>query len=125
MSMSDQGDVIWSGTEAKWGLGFEPKAEGESWFTVGRPVVPQSISVEALPKQPWDSYKPDFWWGILCVQQQPLHNLPYFWQAPAETANYSYFTPVISQVPGNAYRVRNLSSPQGGIYTGTSDPCAE
>lgn len=122
--MAQQYDVVWADTTARWGLGYAPQAEGESWFTEGRVVIPQAIPVEALPKQPWDSYKPDFWWGILAVQQAPLRNLPYFWEAPSETANYSYFTPAIQQVWGNAYRTRNLTAPVGGIYTGTSDPCA-
>lgn len=119
-----QYDVVWAGTEAKWGLGYEPKGEQEDWFTQGHFVTtPASYSAEALPKQPWDSYKPDFWAGIPIVLQQPLHNLPYFWEAPSETANYSYFTPVTQQVWGNAYQVRNFSAPVGGIYTGTTDPC--
>jgi len=114
-------------------IGVCPQAEGESWFTQGNFVVPQVRSIEALPKQPWDSYKPDFWWGIISWQQAPLFNKPYFWQAPGgwggndvwlDNAHSNHPGPLISPVTGNAYRVQNFTTPLGGIYTGTDDPCA-
>lgn len=102
-------------------IGQIPMAEGESWFSEGNFVIPQTRSIEALPKQPWDSYKPDFWWGFIAWRQQPLWVPPYVWNAPSETAYYSYFTPTGQQVVGNAYQVMGMSAPTSGIYTGTDE----
>lgn len=107
-------------------------AEGESWFTQGRPVVPAAIPVEALPKQSWDSYKPDFWWGIISLMQAPLRNLPVQWASPdgwAGTDGPWLYNPrsdfpglPMSPVAGNAHQVFGMSAPSKGIYTGTPDP---
>lgn len=103
-------------------------AEGENWFTQGEVVVPASLPVEALPKQPWDSYKPDFWAGIQIYCQMPLFNLPYFWEGTwyqnDYAANYSYFTATNQQVIGNARanQLYTTSAPTRNIYTGTDEP---
>lgn len=107
-------------------IGTIPMAEGESWFTQAD-FVPSVPSAEARPKQPWDSYKPEFWLGFIAWRQQPLSNLPYFWGGwddRNEVANYSYFTPLQQQAVGVAYQQRGFTAPVGGIYTGTDDPCA-
>lgn len=108
-------------------------AEGEGWFTQGEVVVPQSLPIEALPKQSWDSYKPDFWWGILCYQQQPLRNQPYQWVPGGEgwsgAEGPMLYNPR-SDAPGlpmrpvsrNAFQVFGMTAPTSAIYTGTPDP---
>lgn len=102
-------------------IGTLPMGEGESWFTQGNFVIPQTRSIEALPKQPWDSYKPDSWLGFIAWRQQPLWAPPYVWDAPAEQANYSYFTPLQQQVQGNAHQIFGMKAPTKGIYTGTDE----
>ena len=102
-------------------IGVLPVAEGERWFTEGNFVIPQTRSIEALPKQPWDSYKPDFWLGFIAWRQEPLWAPPYVWNAPSEQANYSYFTDVQTQVSNNAYQVLGMGAPTSGIYTGTTE----
>lgn len=108
--------------DQNWHIGVIPMAEGESWFTQGRPVIPAAIPIEALPKQPWDSYKPDFWWGILAVQQQKIPMLPYYWEGewlhPAPV-NYSFFTPTNQVAPVNPQTL-NMGAPHSGVFTGRS-----
>lgn len=115
-------------TAAAWGLGYEPKGEGESWFTQGEVVIPAALPIEALPKQPWDSYKPDFWAGIQCFSQKPLWNLPYFWagtgwQEGMPPLAYTYTTITMQPVANNARhnQLYTTAAPTAGIYTGTSE----
>lgn len=109
--------------DENWSIGVVPLAEGESWFTQGRVVVPAALPIEALPKTNWDDQKPNFWWGIIARQQQKIPMLPWFWEAPAEQANYSYFTPVQTVAPVNVTTLE-MGAPHSGIFTGRGEIAA-